>query len=174
MKLAFVAVRATVFSSGFMLMWALFAGALREYDRGALEGLLPAWSGSLGLPVISIGLTLALWCVVVFVVRGHGTPAPFDAPRKLVAIGPYRYIRNPMYVGGGLALLGFGLLQTSPSIVLFVPVWWLLFHVMVLVYEEPVLRAKFGSDYDDYCRRIPRWIPSLRPPAATSRAWPDG
>ena len=117
---------------------------------------------------------LALWCLVVFVVRGHGTPAPFDAPRKLVAIGPYRYIRNPMYVGGGLALLGFGLLQTSPSIVLFVPVWWLLFHVMVLVYEEPVLRAKFGSDYDDYCRRIPRWIPSLRSPPATSRAWPEG
>jgi hypothetical protein len=124
-----------------------------------LYRLAPAWSGALGLPLLGAGLALAISCIVVFVLRGQGTPAPFDSPRKLVAVGPYRYMRNPMYTGGVLALLGFGLLQASPSMVVFVPVWWLLFHFLVLLYEEPLLRAKFGRDYENYCRQTPRWVP---------------
>jgi hypothetical protein len=54
-----------------------------------------------------------------------------------------------------------GLDQRSPSIVLFVPAWWVLFHLLVILYEEPVLRSKFGRDYEAYCRRTPRWIPRL-------------
>ena len=67
-----------------------------------------------------------------------------------------------MYIGGALLLLGFGLYQRSPSIVLFVPIWWLLFHLVVVLYEEATLRGKFGPDYDEYCRRTPRWIPLLQ------------
>jgi hypothetical protein len=66
-----------------------------------------------------------------------------------------------MYAGGALLLLGLGLDQRSPAIVLFAPAWWLLFHLLVILYEEPVLRSKFGQDYEAYCRRTPRWIPRL-------------
>ena len=157
MKLTFVAFRSILFAGGFLYLWAWVAVSLRQYDTSPL----PPWTRILGVLTFGAGLALAVWCIAMFVVRGHGTPAPFDAPRKLVAAGPYRYIRNPMYVGGGLTLLGFGLLEASPSIVVFAPVWWSFFHLLVLLYEEPVLRAKFGSDYEEYCRRTPRWLPRL-------------
>ena len=97
--------------------------------------------------------------------RGHGTPALFDAPRRLVGAGPYRFVRNPMYIGGALLLLGFGLDRQSPSIILFVPAWWLLFHLLVVFYEETALRGRFGADYLAYCRRTSRWIPRSQSPS---------
>jgi protein-S-isoprenylcysteine O-methyltransferase Ste14 len=168
MKLTVVAVRAFVVASGFLWLWAWVAGALRRFDDLTVARPFPP--APVGIAVLSAGFALAIWCIATFVVRGHGTPAPFDPPRKLVAAGPYRYIRNPMYIGGGLVLLGFGLVQRSPAVVLFVPVWWLLFQLLVLLYEEPVLRHKFGREYDEYCRRTPRWIPRLRRPASAVAA----
>jgi protein-S-isoprenylcysteine O-methyltransferase Ste14 len=162
--MTFVALRSLVFAAGFLWLWAWVALSLRQYDNTIAGGRLPAWTGVLGIAVFGVGSTFAAWCIGAFVLRGRGTPAPFDAPRKLVIAGPYRYIRNPMYIGGGLALLGFGLIESSPAIVLFVPMWWVFFHFLVLVYEEPVLRAKFLHDYEEYCRRTPRWIPRLAPP----------
>jgi protein-S-isoprenylcysteine O-methyltransferase Ste14 len=91
---------------------------------------------------------IAAWCIGAFVVRGRGTPALFDAPRRLVAIGPYRYSRNPMYIGGRPAASGYGLALRSSAVVLFVPAWWLLFHLLVVLHEEAALRNKFGADYD--------------------------
>jgi protein-S-isoprenylcysteine O-methyltransferase Ste14 len=142
---------------------------LRRFDL-ALGGPLPAWTDALGLPLLAVGGSVALWCIGTFVVQGHGTPAPFDAPRRFVAAGPYRYARNPMYIGGALLLLGLGLDQSSPAIVLFVPAWWMLCHLLVILYEEPVLRSKFGCDYDAYCQRTPRWIPWPRPAHRSDRA----
>jgi protein-S-isoprenylcysteine O-methyltransferase Ste14 len=95
---------------------------LRRYERLILDRQLPAWWRGLGIALLGTGLTLAIWCVATFIVRGRGTPAPFDAPRHLVATGPYHCMRNPMYIGGGLVLLGFGFEEASPAIVSFVPV----------------------------------------------------
>jgi protein-S-isoprenylcysteine O-methyltransferase Ste14 len=64
-----------------------------------------------------------------------------------------------MYIGGALLLVGFGLYQRSPSMVLFVLPYWLLFHLLVVFYEEVNLRSKFGRDYEEYCERTHRWIP---------------
>ncbi len=121
------------------------------------------WSQTGGFGALALGAALVAWCLGAFIVQGRGTPALFDSPRRLVAAGPYRYVRNPMYIGGALLLLGFGLVQRSPSIVLFVAVWCLLFHLFVVLYEEAALRAKFGPDYEEYCRRTPRWIPRFNP-----------
>jgi protein-S-isoprenylcysteine O-methyltransferase Ste14 len=163
MRVTFVALRSVLFASGFLWLWAWIARLLRTFDD-VLGGPLPEWSRAAGFPVLAIGGVVAAWCIGSFIVRGRGTPALFDAPRRLVAAGPYRYARNPMYIGGALLLLGFGLYQRSPAIVLFVPAWWLLFHLLVVLYEEAALRSKFGPDYDEYCRRTPRWIPgSIRP-----------
>jgi protein-S-isoprenylcysteine O-methyltransferase Ste14 len=158
MTLMFVALRSALFTAGFLWLWVWIALLLRPFDD-VLGGPLPAWSRAAGWAVLTSGGAVVAWCIAAFVVHGRGTPALFDAPRRLVAWGPYRYARNPMYIGGGLLLLGFGLYQRSPSIVLFVPAWWLLFHLLVVVYEETTLRSKFGPDYEEYCRRTPRWIP---------------
>jgi protein-S-isoprenylcysteine O-methyltransferase Ste14 len=166
MTLTFVALRSALFAAGFLWLWAWVALLLRPFDD-VLGGPLPAWSRAAGLLVLAFGGVVAAWSIGAFVVHGRGTPALFDPPRRLVARGPYRYARNPMYIGGALLLLGFGLFQRSPSIVLFVPAWWLLSHLLVVFYEEAALRGKFGPDYDAYCRRTPRWIPrSIRPAAA--------
>ena len=158
MKLSFVALRSAIFASGFLWLWTWIALFLQNYD-GALGGPLPTWSHLPGYVVLAMGGTVAAWCIGAFIIQGRGTPALFDAPRRLVAVGPYPLVRNPMYIGGALLLFGFGLSQQSPSILLFVPVWWLLFHLVVVFYEERALHGKFGADYEEYCRRTPRWIP---------------
>jgi protein-S-isoprenylcysteine O-methyltransferase Ste14 len=158
MALTFIALRSTLFAAGFLWLWSWVAGLLLPYDR-ALGGPLPDWSRAAGWLLLVLGGALAVWCIGVFVVQGRGTPALFDAPRRLVARGPYRFVRNPMYIGGALLLAGFGLYQRSPSVVVFVPVWWLLFHLLVILYEEVALHRKFGENYDEYCRQTPRWIP---------------
>ena len=108
---------------------------------------------------MAAGGTLAFACIATFVTRGEGTPAPMDPPRKFVAAGPYRFVRNPMYIGGFLVLAGFGLYEQSPAILLFALPWLLLAHFFVILYEEPHLRATFGSPYDAYCRSVCRWPP---------------
>ncbi len=158
MQTIFVALRSAVFAAAFFWLWTWIALLLRAFDP-PLGGPLPPWTESVGIAFLAAGGVLALWCVGAFIVRGRGTPALFDPPRRFVAVGPYRVVRNPMYVGGALLLLGFGLAQRSPAIVLFVPVWWLVFHLLVVMYEERALHAKFGPEYDDYCRRTPRWLP---------------
>ncbi len=158
MQVIFVALRSAIAAAGFLWLWMWFASLLRAFDS-PLGGPLPPWTATAGPWTVAAGAALALWCIGAFVVRGRGTPAPFDPPRRFVAAGPYRVVRNPMYVGGALLLLGLGLTLRSPAIVLFVPVWWLLFHLFVVLYEERALHTKFGRQYDDYCRRTPRWIP---------------
>jgi len=165
MSLAFVAVRSTLYASAFFWLWAWLALGVRRYDA-RLGGPLPEGAGALAYLLLPIGGAVAAWCIGAFVVRGRGTPAPFDAPRRLVVAGPYRYVRNPMYVGGALLLAGLGFQQRSPSIVLFAASWWLLFHLFVVLYEEPALEATFGPDYVDYCRRTPRWLPRWTVPVA--------
>jgi len=121
----------------------------------------------LGIALMAAGGTLAFACIATFVSRGVGTPAPIDPPRKFVAAGPYQFVRNPMYIGGFLVLAGFGLYERSPAILLFALPWLLLAHLFVIFYEEPHLRATFGSPYDAYCRiSAPHLAPPTTPIAA--------
>jgi protein-S-isoprenylcysteine O-methyltransferase Ste14 len=99
------------------------------------------------------------WCVVVFVTAGRGTPAPFDAPRRFVAVGPYRAVRNPMYLGAVSLLTGVGLWIRSPAIVVLAVAGLGLAHVFVLLYEEPTLEREFGREYREYRERVNRWLP---------------
>jgi protein-S-isoprenylcysteine O-methyltransferase Ste14 len=111
MKTLLIALRAAVFGSGFALLWGWAAWSLhRRYDS-TFGFALPEWTCPLGIALLAAGGVLALACITAFVIRGEGTPAPFDPPRKFVAVGPYRFVRNPMYIGGFLALLGFGLYE---------------------------------------------------------------
>ena len=161
MKTLFIALRSAVFSAGFVLLWGWVAlGLHRGYDN-TLGFSLPEWTRTLGIALMVAGGILALACIMTFLTRGEGTPAPFDPPRKFVAAGPYKFVRNPMYIGGCIVLLGFGLYEHSPAILLFALPWLLLAHLFVILYEEPHLRSTFGAPYDAYCRSVRRWLPRL-------------
>jgi protein-S-isoprenylcysteine O-methyltransferase Ste14 len=117
------------------------------------------WAQFLAAPLIVAGFAVMLVAIGFFGVRGRGTPAPFDPPVHLVVRGPHRYVRNPMYLGVVVAVLGWALWFRSTTLVPYAAVAWLLFHLFVLLYEEPVLRRTFGVEYAAYCRSVRRWIP---------------
>ena len=106
-----------------------------------------------------MALALALWCVLTFALVGRGTPAPFDPPRRLVVRGPYRFVRNPMYIGAAIALAGAALFYRSLPLLGYLALFLLVTHLFVCVYEEPTLRRAFGAEYEAYCRRVRRWWP---------------
>src|SRR5712671_4113254 len=109
MKTLFIALRAAIFGTGFIFLWGWVALSLHHRYDISLGVALSNWTRTLGIVLMAAGGTLASACVATFVTRGEGTPAPFDPPRNFVAAGPYRFVRNPMYIGGFIVLLGFGL-----------------------------------------------------------------
>jgi protein-S-isoprenylcysteine O-methyltransferase Ste14 len=106
-----------------------------------------------------IGAGLAFVSLATFVVLGQGTPAPFDPPRKFVATGPYRWVRNPMYVGAFFLLAGYALCTSSVAALLVAFGMLGAAHLFTVFYEEPSLRRRFGSSYEEYVRSTPRWLP---------------
>lgn len=162
MKTLFIALKALVYMTGFVLFWGWIALSVREFDR-SFGAPLPAWTETLGIIFMPVGGILALTCAGVFIARGRGTPAPFDAPREFVAVGPYKSVRNPMYVGGLVLLIGFGLYLHSISILLLSAVVFLLVDLFVVYFEEPHLSRRFGATYEAYCKAVPRWIPKWQP-----------
>jgi protein-S-isoprenylcysteine O-methyltransferase Ste14 len=118
-----------------------------------------AW---LAFPLWMVGGAILLWSFGNFLVQGRGTPAPIDPPKELVATGFYRYVRNPMYVGVLLILLGHFLWFQFVWLIVYAAFAFLMVHLFVILYEEPTLRKKFGASYEEYLRRVPRWIPKLK------------
>src|SRR5260370_22434654 len=157
MRTLFNAIRTAAFMTGFVFLWGWLALGVRKSSQ-ELNVALPAWTAILGVFLMAAGGALALACGGLFTLRGRGTPAPFHAPREFVAIGPYKYVRNPMYIGALTVLLGFWFVERSGSILLFASGWFVFAPVFVIVYEEPTLRHKFGSAYESYCKKVPRWI----------------
>ncbi len=153
-----LAVRALLYMTGFMLLWAWLAVLIRPLDT-RLGVSLPQWVQPLGLVLAGLGGALVLLCGILFVAAGRGTPAPFDAPRTFVVVGPYRWVRNPMYLGALGLLGGVGLWLRSPAIELLAACGWLLAHLFVRLYEEPVLSQRFGTTYSRYLQRVNRWLP---------------
>src|SRR5438270_9645917 len=122
------------------------------------------WRWIAGVPAVS-GFAVALRCIWDFGWTGHGTPAPVAPPKRLVVVGFYRYVRNPMYVGFLTGWTGlwvvFGRANLAAVIVACLVVLGV--HLFVIGYEEPTLRKMFGAAYEEYCRNVRRWLPRLRP-----------
>jgi protein-S-isoprenylcysteine O-methyltransferase Ste14 len=160
MRVLFDALRALIYATGFVLLWGWIALGVRPYDTG-LGIVLPAWTVMLGVLSMLIGGICVVLCVGTFVIWGRGTPAPFDAPRQFVSVGPYKYVRNPMYIGAWMVLLGCGLYLRSFSILILSLASLVLAHLFVILYEERDLRDRFGASYEEYCNSVPRWIPTV-------------
>ena len=152
----FVALRGLAYSAAFVGLWAWLALSVRRFDAG-LGMDLPARLRPFGLALAAAGALLAALCIATFLTSGRGTPAPFDPPRVFVATGPYRFVRNPMYVGGFGVLLGAGLAVSSASIVLLAVAFLVIVHALVVLYEEPALTRTFGVSYLQYRSSVWRW-----------------
>jgi protein-S-isoprenylcysteine O-methyltransferase Ste14 len=116
-----------------------------------------------GGALVTLGVIGLLDSFVRFSLQGLGTPAPVFPTRHLVATGLYRHVRNPMYVSVVSAIIGQGLILGNVTLLEYGAVVWLLFHLFVLIYEEPTLRASFGPQYKVFCAGVPRWIPRFTP-----------
>ncbi len=117
----------------------------------------------LGILPIILGVFFYLRCAWDFTFTGQGTPAPIDPPKRFVAKGLYRIVRSPMYVGITLILTGESIAFESAKLLAYAAILWLGFHLFVIFYEEPTLKKKFGTIYEEYCRSVPRWIPKGLP-----------
>jgi protein-S-isoprenylcysteine O-methyltransferase Ste14 len=121
------------------------------------------WRWLAAVPAV-LGFAVALRCIWDFGWTGRGTPVPVAPPRRLVVVGCYRYVRNPMYVGFAVGWIGLWVVFGRASIPVIVAVAAVAIgiHLFVVFYEEPTLRNKFGADYENYCRNVRRWWPRLR------------
>ena len=155
----FAVLRAAIIAPLFIWIWTWF---------------VPRWFGGahafddprpLGWVVVAIGAAVGLPCVWEFAWRGLGTPFPLDPPRRLVISGPYRYVRNPMYLGMGIALIGEALVfpHIARGMLAEIAILWAAVSLFIIFGEEPILRRMFGAEYDDYRTHVRRWIPRLTP-----------
>lgn len=157
---------ASVWLGARSLLWAgllpgFFAGYLpwRFYGLGGFRPDVGDPIHVIGLLVIAAGATLLATCIWEFAHSGLGTLAPLDPPRVLVVRGLYRYVRNPMYLAVTAIVLGEALLTRSQALFLYWVAWFAWVNLVVLVYEEPALRRRFGASYDAYTARVGRWLP---------------
>jgi protein-S-isoprenylcysteine O-methyltransferase Ste14 len=125
----------------------------RLFELGALRYI--------AVPLWAMGAWIIIRCSIDMVRRGHGTPAHLDPPAELVITGLYRHVRNPIYLGALLALLGHITWSGSSLVIAYFLCYVTAFHILIVFFEEPVLRNKFGREYDEYRHNIPRWIPKV-------------
>jgi protein-S-isoprenylcysteine O-methyltransferase Ste14 len=157
----FVFARALTYATLFIAFLLVFVPARLLSWSGVTRPSAIGIAQVIGMVATAAGALLAVSCILTFAFLGKGTPAPFDPPRRLVVRGPYRFVRNPMYLGAGLALAGAALFYESVALAAYAAIFLVVTHAFVVLYEEPTLRATFGTDYDGYCRRVGRWWPKL-------------
>jgi protein-S-isoprenylcysteine O-methyltransferase Ste14 len=158
----FILIRALVYATLFVGFLLISVPARLLSSSGLTR---PSFAGPVQLAGASLaiaGALVALGCILTFVVIGRGTPAPFDPPRRLVARGPYRFVRNPMYLGAAMAMTGAAVVYASWALMVYAAVFLAITHAFVIGYEEPTLRRTFGADYDEYCATVGRWWPAVR------------
>ncbi len=145
--------------------FALWFWLLPSWLGFRIDAAGPAWWRWIAAVPSVLGFAVALRCVWDFGWTGRGTPAPVAPPKKLVVVGFYRYVRNPMYLGFIVGWVGlwvvFGRATAAAIAVACAVVAGV--ALFVQLYEEPTLRKKFGSEYEEHCRNVGRWVPRMRP-----------
>jgi len=121
----------------------------------------PGFVGSrtAGLLLILAGVAIYVWAATAFVLEGKGTPSPTAPPTQFVAVGPYRYVRNPIYIGELIVVAGLAAILGSALVLIYAGGLFAVLHMFIVTYEEPGLRRRFGSAYDGYVREVDRWLP---------------
>jgi protein-S-isoprenylcysteine O-methyltransferase Ste14 len=148
--------------AGFLALWFWLLPEWLGF-RVDLEGVA-RWRWIAAIPSV-LGFAVALRCIWDFGWTGRGTPVPAAPPKRLVVVGFYRFVRNPMYVGFAFGWIGLWIIfgRANLALISAVAAVALGVHLFVVLYEEPTLRGKFGADYEQYCLHVRRWWPRLRP-----------
>jgi protein-S-isoprenylcysteine O-methyltransferase Ste14 len=162
MKLFFVLVRAVIYATLFIGLVLVYVPSRLLPTSGITRTPAIGAPQIAGLVLATLGGALALWCILTFIFVGQGTPAPFDPPRRLVMRGPYRFVRNPMYLGASGVVAGAALYYGSLPLLVYGCVLLIVTHLFVVFYEEPALMKEFGQDYEAYRQRVNRWLPRFR------------
>ncbi|HCT30950.1 MAG TPA: isoprenylcysteine carboxylmethyltransferase family protein [Bacteroidales bacterium] len=122
----------------------------------------------IGFSIILIGLYAMIVTISTFIRIGKGTLAPWNPTRKLIISGMHGYVRNPMIMGVMTVLIGESIVILSIKILVWAAVFFLINNIYFVIYEEPNLEKKFGDEYREYKKNVPRWIPRLKPFTANS------
>lgn len=136
-----------------------FPWQIASYNPGIVNIGLFRW---LAVPLWVIGTLIILRCSIDIIRKGLGTPAHLDPPKALVVTGPYRYVRNPIYLGSLLIQVGTILWFGSTLLIPYFLFFTIAYHILIVFFEEPVLHRLYGPSYKEYLRKVPRWIPGLR------------
>jgi protein-S-isoprenylcysteine O-methyltransferase Ste14 len=147
---------AFVLFGGPTIVAGLVPWLLTRWDADESPLLLRIAGGAL----IAAGAALVVETTARFALQGRGTPVPFAAPERFVAHGSYRVVRNPMYVGVLALIVGQAFLLGREVLLVWAVAAAGFFHLFVVLHEEPELRRRFGAEYDDYRRRVGRWLPT--------------
>lgn len=157
----FALVRAITYAALFISLVLIFGPSRLLSWSGIVHPVAIRVQQVAGIILGAAGAAVALWCILVFTFIGKGTPAPFDPPRRLVVQGPFRFVRNPMYIAGSIALTGAAIFYESTLLLGYTGLFILATHLFVILYEEPILRRTFGQEYEAYCGRVKRWWPRI-------------
>jgi protein-S-isoprenylcysteine O-methyltransferase Ste14 len=148
-----------------VLFFAVFMVGLPWLAHRLLPLALPIPQGprvAVAVVLLVIGVVMWLRCLDTFSRHGRGTPLPMDAPRHLVTGGLFSFMRNPIMAAELLVIWAVALYFASAGVVLYAAAISAVAHLLVVYVEEPELRQRFGERYDDYCRNVPRWLPTPR------------
>ena len=159
--------RRGIAAAGSAVFFVLAPGVM----AGLIPWLLTGWDAKdtwpplrvLGAALVAAGVVVLVHAFVRFVVEGVGTPAPVAPTEHLVVGGLYRYVRNPMYLAVAAIIVGQALVLGRPALLLYAAAFVAVTATFVRLYEEPVLRERFGGEYEAYCRAVPGWWPLRRP-----------
>jgi protein-S-isoprenylcysteine O-methyltransferase Ste14 len=171
-----VLIRALVYGSIFVGLVLVYVPSWLLEGTGARPASTGPWQVG-GMILTGAGAIVLVWTVLAFALVGKGTPVPLDPPRRLVVTGPYRFVRNPMYLAAGAVLLGAAAFYRSWAIAAYCAALLGAVSVFVVKYEEPTLRRLFGADYEAYRRNVRRWVPTprrARPGPGSPRRPPRG
>lgn len=132
--------------------------------RWRLRRPLPGWvaARAVGAVLVAAGLVPVASAFAEFV-KARGTPIPIAPTQRLVVSGFNRHVRNPMYAGMLLSVLGQALLFGNVRLLAYAAAVWAFPAAFVRCYEEPALARRFGAEYETYRRAVPAWLPRLRP-----------
>jgi protein-S-isoprenylcysteine O-methyltransferase Ste14 len=153
---------AVVIAVWILIGWLV--GYVRLLDE-SLGTILPAWVQIPGIVAMCVGGALVLLCGALLSTRGIGTlrGEEWFMPREFLATGPFRFVRNPMSLGGAVLMFGIALWRRSALGLGLTAMLFLVFHLVVVYQEEPGLEKRFGDSYRLYRRHVPRWLPRLSP-----------
>jgi protein-S-isoprenylcysteine O-methyltransferase Ste14 len=158
-RLILSVLRAIVGTVMAMLVWRWWVEPLVASLDARWPVVLPSIAQWLGWPMIAGALALIASAEWTFLTVGGATGTPGDVPHRLVAHGPYRWLRNPLYLSGSALFFGIALVAKSPTILTLALAWAIGLHSFVMLIEEPQLERRYGASYREYKRTVPRWIP---------------